>query len=67
MTEARFAKLVAATRGSFANLAVDVPGNHFFFIGETGARKTAEAIKTLEGRVRDLKVALRAVTEAKTQ
>ncbi|MEM7061325.1 MAG: hypothetical protein AAF557_27420 [Pseudomonadota bacterium] len=29
-------------------LSVDVPGNHFFFVGEIGARQTAEAIASLE-------------------
>ncbi|MFC3908047.1 hypothetical protein ACFORL_03000 [Legionella dresdenensis] len=36
-------------------LKITVHGNHFFFVGEKGAKATADAIETLSGRVRAVK------------
>ncbi|MEM8538406.1 MAG: hypothetical protein AAGF56_11170 [Pseudomonadota bacterium] len=35
-----------------SRLSVDIDGNHFFFVGEKGARQTAEAIARLEAEAR---------------
>lgn len=35
-------------------LSKDINGNHFFFVGETGARQTAEAISWLDAEARKL-------------
>lgn len=43
--------VIELTRTSPELLSVSVPGNHFFFLGEAGARQTAQAIVTLEQKV----------------
>ncbi|MCK0209199.1 hypothetical protein MWN33_14280 [Starkeya koreensis] len=43
--------VIELTRTSPELLSVSVPGNHFFFLGEAGARQTAQAIETLEQKV----------------
>ncbi|MEM6308518.1 MAG: hypothetical protein AAF754_00600 [Pseudomonadota bacterium] len=41
--------------GAPARLSKKVHGNHFFFVGETGARETAEAISWLDAEAQDLR------------
>ena len=61
LPEERFSKLRDLARDAYTQLAIDIGGNHFFFVGEKGARETAAAIRELEARVHRLKVNLRAV------
>jgi hypothetical protein len=42
-----------------------VNGNHFFFIGENGARATADAVALLEDRVHALKAEAAAILNVK--
>ncbi len=46
-----------------SRLSVDVPGNHFFFVGEFGARKTAEAIAWIEAEASALRDDLGAIVQ----
>lgn len=46
--------LLKLSRSLDDRLSVYVDGNHFFFVGETGAKATAEAIEELERRVTDV-------------
>ncbi|MFV0333012.1 MAG: alpha/beta hydrolase family protein [Tropicimonas sp.] len=43
------------TRGLDEALSVTIDGNHFFFMGEPGAKATAEALAQLEGNVAEVK------------
>ncbi|KIN14921.1 alpha/beta fold hydrolase [Vreelandella titanicae] len=43
--------LLDLTQSSPERLSVEVGGNHFFFVGESGARRTARAIETLIDRI----------------
>lgn len=38
-----------------AQLTMTVHGNHFFFVGEKGARETVEDVEVLIGRVNEIK------------
>ena len=64
MSSETFNKLQALTLNSFQKLSVQVPGNHFFFFGETRARATAKAVKTLDQKVRGFKIALNEIIES---
>ena len=48
-------------RDAHSRLAIDIGGNHFFFVGEKGARETVAAIRELEERVHRLKADLAAI------
>ena len=50
--------LLDFTRNTPERLSIEVDGNHFFFVGESGARETAVAIKKLEERVQAVKAEL---------
>lgn len=54
----RWRGLVDTVREAPRNLTEEVTGNHFFFVGETGARETARSIKILEDKVHALKAEL---------
>ncbi|NNC99064.1 MAG: hypothetical protein HKN85_02675 [Gammaproteobacteria bacterium] len=55
MDDAKFARLSELVNSAPDRLAVNIEGNHFFFIGEHGAKATAEAIKVLDGRMANVK------------
>ena len=55
LTESNFKRLKDLTSNAPQSLAIDVDGNHFFFVGEKGAKQTIKAVKTLEKRVGELK------------
>jgi pimeloyl-ACP methyl ester carboxylesterase len=61
----RWQELVDLTRNAPDLLSVAMPGNHFFFLGEAGARDTARAIHTLETRVAEFKQQLARLLESK--
>jgi hypothetical protein len=47
----RWFALVDLVRSAPERLTAEVNGNHFFFVGEAGAREAVRALKTLERRV----------------
>ena len=51
----RWRGLVDLARSLEDRLTVEVSGNHFFFIGEDGARATAEAVEQLIGKIRSVR------------
>ena len=61
LPEDRFNKLRDLARDAHSRLAIDIGGNHFFFVGEKGARETVAAIRELEERVHQLKADLAAI------
>ena len=61
LPEDRFDKLRDLARDAHSRLAIDIGGNHFFFVGEKGARETVAAIRELDERVHRLKADLAAI------
>lgn len=61
LPEDQFDQLRDLTRDAHTQLAIDIGGNHFFFVGEKGARETVAAIMELESRVHQLKADLAAI------
>lgn len=61
LTREQLHKYRDISRGLAQRLTIDVEGNHFFFIGEKGAKATADAIVELEKRIADVKADLKAV------
>jgi pimeloyl-ACP methyl ester carboxylesterase len=51
LPEERWFALIDLVRAAPERLGVESNGNHFFFVGEAGARETARAVRTLEHRV----------------
>jgi hypothetical protein len=51
MPEERWFALIDLVRAAPERLSLEANGNHFFFVGEAGARETARAVRTLEHRV----------------
>ena len=51
LPEDRWADLVALSREADERLSIDVGGNHFFFVGEEGARAAADAVVEAVERV----------------
>jgi hypothetical protein len=51
LPEERWFALIDLVRAAPERLSVESNGNHFFFVGEAGARETARAVRTLEHRV----------------
>jgi pimeloyl-ACP methyl ester carboxylesterase len=51
-------RLVSLTRGLDERLAIPVGGNHFFFVGEAGAKKAADAIAQGLGKAREVEAEL---------
>lgn len=61
LPEDRFNRLRDLARDAYSRLAIDIGGNHFFFVGAKGARETVAAIRVLEERVHQLKADLAAI------
>jgi hypothetical protein len=51
MPEDRWFALIDLVHEAPQRLSVEINGNHFFFVGEAGAREAARAVKTVEHRV----------------
>lgn len=54
MDPAKFDELVELTLNAPRELSVRLGGNHFFFVGEAGAKATADAIQELDLRIEKL-------------
>jgi CRISPR/Cas system-associated protein Csm6 len=50
--------LMDLVRSAPDRLSVEMNGDHFFFVGETGAHETARAIQTMENRMHGFKAQL---------
>jgi pimeloyl-ACP methyl ester carboxylesterase len=61
----RWAALVELVRNAPDRLSIEMNGSHFFFLGEAGARETAQAIATMESRVTELKEQLARLLDTK--
>lgn len=55
LTDADWKGVLDLTRNIGSSLFTSVDGNHFFFMGESGARATADAIEQLENKVQMVK------------
>jgi pimeloyl-ACP methyl ester carboxylesterase len=55
LSDAKWQSLLFVTRSVDERLYQTIDGNHFFFVGEPGARATADAVELLEDRVHGLK------------
>lgn len=64
MPRDRWLALVDLVRGAPDRLSVEIAGDHFFFVGEMGARQTATALKTMDARMAGFKAELKALTAA---
>lgn len=56
----RWMEIVRLIQGAPARLTLTMPGNHMFFVGETGAAKTVAALKELRARAASLATELSA-------
>lgn len=61
LSENKFRSLTDLTRNAPARLSSEVVGNHFFFIGESGARNTVVQVLSLEQSVHELKEEIGAI------
>jgi len=61
LSESKFRSLMDLTRNAPQRLSSEVVGNHFFFVGESGARNTVVQVLNLEQRVHALKEELSAI------
>jgi hypothetical protein len=61
LSDAKWRSLLFATRSIGDRLCRTIDGNHFFFVGEFGARAAADAVELLEDRVHGLKEELSAI------
>lgn len=57
----RWLALVDLVRNAPERMSVEMNGDHFFFLGEAGARETARAVQTMEARVNGFKAQLAAL------
>jgi thioesterase domain-containing protein len=55
LSEEKWRSLLDLTQMAPERLSIEVSGNHFFFVGESGARETATAIAKMEQKVHALK------------
>ena len=55
---AKWKALTSLTRGLDERLAIPVGGNHFFFVGEAGAKTAADAIDQGVGKAREVNAEL---------
>ncbi len=55
LSDAQWQGILDLTRNIGDRLFTSVDGNHFFFMGEGGARATADAIEQLENKVHAVK------------
>lgn len=67
MPRDRWLALVDLVRSAPDRLSVEVNGDHFFFVGEAGARETARALTTMEARMAGFKADLKRLTAAEAQ
>ncbi len=67
MPRDRWLALVDLVRGAPDRLSVEITGDHFFFVGEMGARQTATALKTMDARMAGFKGELKALTAAQAK
>lgn len=51
----RWRALLTLTRGLPQRLSIPVTGNHFFFVGQAGAKRASEAVEQAIGRAREVK------------
>lgn len=58
LSEEKWKRLLALTRGLDDRLSLPVGGNHFFFVGEAGAKTAADAVDKGVARVREVKAEL---------
>jgi hypothetical protein len=65
MSDAQWHGLLNLVRSIDGRLSRTVAGNHFFFVGENGARATADAIELLEDQVHSLKEDVSAILNVK--
>ena len=65
LSDAKWQSLLFVTRTIDERLYRTINGNHFFFVGEFGARATADAVELLEDRVGGLKEELSAILNVK--
>jgi hypothetical protein len=59
----RWRRINDLIHGAPARLTIVMPGNHMFFVGETGAKATVAALKDLRSRAAALGAALDAATK----
>ncbi|GGE50544.1 hypothetical protein GCM10007276_29510 [Agaricicola taiwanensis] len=64
---AKWERLVSLTRGLDERLAIPVGGNHFFFVGEAGAKKAADAIDQGLTKAREVEAELNDILGLKAQ
>lgn len=62
MAPERWFALVDLVRNAPDRLSVEIAGDHFFFVGETGARQTATALRTMEARMAGFKAELKSIS-----
>jgi hypothetical protein len=67
LSDAQWHGLLHLTRTIDDRLSYTVNGNHFFFVGENGARATADAVELLEDRVHALKAEVSAILNVKIE
>lgn len=54
LSRAQWVALQATFAEAMQRLTIQIPGTHFLFLGEQGARRTADAIQQLALRTRQL-------------
>ncbi len=67
MPPERWLALVDLVRDAPERLSVEIPGDHFFFVGEMGARQTAAALRTMEARMAGFKAQLKSLAAAEAK
>ncbi len=67
LSEEKWKKLLSLTRSLDEDMSIDVGGNHFFFVGEEGAKKTADAIEKGISKARDVDAELKDILGLKTK
>lgn len=65
LSDAQWHGLLHLTRTLDDRLSQTIDGNHFFFVGESGARATADAVELLEDRVHAVKAEVSAILNIK--
>ncbi len=64
LSEEKWQGILDLTESAHDRLSLRLPGNHFFFVGESGARATAAAIDSLYHKIRAFKQELGGLLEA---
>ena len=65
LSDAQWHRLLHLVRSIDDRLSRTVNGNHFFFVGENGARATADAVELLEDQIHSLKEDVSAILSVK--